>query len=214
MLLKKRLFSAPMAFASTLDKHRETLERGRPKRRHEAIDERILRNAILRTEEEYADDSMLEEAQQDVIEAVSEFAPELSSEERKMLDRLTDWAERNRNRADSKANAIIGWINDHLKTDGAWNKKRVILFTEYRATHTWLQQILTAQGFGGDRLMFLHGSMHPDDREVVKAAFQAHPAISPVRILLATDAASEGIDLQNHCNYLIHVEIPWNPNVM
>ncbi len=33
-------------------------------------------------------------------------------------------------------------------------------------------------------------------------------------MLLATDAASEGIDLQNHCNYLIHVEIPWNPNVM
>jgi superfamily II DNA/RNA helicase len=31
---------------------------------------------------------------------------------------------------------------------------------------------------------------------------------------LATDAASEGIDLQNHCNYMIHIEIPWNPNVM
>ncbi len=34
----------------------------------------------------------------------------------------------------------------------------------------------------------------------------------PVRILLATDAASEGIDLQNHCHRLIHYEIPWNPN--
>ena len=33
-----------------------------------------------------------------------------------------------------------------------------------------------------------------------------------VRILLATDAASEGIDLQNHCSRLIHYEIPWNPN--
>ncbi|MDH8286953.1 helicase-related protein, partial [Klebsiella pneumoniae] len=37
---------------------------------------------------------------------------------------------------------------------------------------------------------------------------------SAVRILLATDAASEGIDLQNYCNYLIHLEIPYNPNVM
>jgi hypothetical protein len=35
-----------------------------------------------------------------------------------------------------------------------------------------------------------------------------------VRILLATDAASEGIDLQNYCNCLIHIEIPYNPNVM
>ena len=50
--------------------------------------------------------------------------------------------------------------------------------------------------------------------ETVKAAFQADPAVSPVRILLATDAASEGIDLQNHCNLLVHVEIPYNPNVM
>ena len=54
--------------------------------------------------------------------------------------------------------------------------------------------------------------MDKDDRERVKAAFQADPAQSPVRILLATDAASEGIDLQKHCHRLIHIEIPWNPN--
>src|SRR5262249_40376037 len=42
--------------------------------------------------------------------------------------------------------------------------------------------------------------------------FQAGPEESEVRILLATDAASEGIDLQNHCNLLIHYEIPWNPS--
>ena len=50
------------------------------------------------------------------------------------------------------------------------------------------------------------------DRERVKAAFQTDPRQSPVRILLATDAASEGIDLQNHCSRMIHFEIPWNPN--
>ncbi len=56
--------------------------------------------------------------------------------------------------------------------------------------------------------------MDSDDRERIKAAFQAGPDKSPVRILLATDAASEGIDLQNHCHQLIHIEIPWNPNRM
>lgn len=35
-----------------------------------------------------------------------------------------------------------------------------------------------------------------------------------MRILLATDAASEGLDLQNFCSRLIHYEIPWNPNRM
>ena len=48
----------------------------------------------------------------------------------------------------------------------------------------------------------------------VSRAFQTAPNISPVRILLATDAASEGLDLQNFCSRLIHYEIPWNPNRM
>src|SRR3954462_10289303 len=56
--------------------------------------------------------------------------------------------------------------------------------------------------------------MEKDERERVKAAFQTAPQRSPVRILLATDAASEGIDLQNYCSRLVHLEIPWNPNRM
>src|SRR5258707_7029668 len=56
--------------------------------------------------------------------------------------------------------------------------------------------------------------MKIDERERIKAAFQTDPADAPVRILLATDAASEGINLQNHCWQLIHYEIPWNPNRM
>jgi hypothetical protein len=62
--------------------------------------------------------------------------------------------------------------------------------------------------------MTIYGGMDKDAREAVKAAFQADPNVSPVRILVATDAASEGIDLQNHCRYMIHAEIPWNPNVL
>jgi len=213
-LLKKRLFSSPMAFAATLEKHRETLTGSRSVKAHDSMADRILRSAILRTEEEQADDEALEEAENDAVIAANAFATPLTDEQRGLLSQLTEWAEKNRNRADTKAKAILAWIEDHLKTDGEWNDKRVILFTEYRATHTWLQQILATNHYGGERLMYLHGAMPPDEREAVKAAFQADPSVSPVRILLATDAASEGIDLQNHCNYLIHVEIPWNPNVM
>ena len=69
------------------------------------------------------------------------------------------------------------------------------------------------EGFTGDnRLMTLYGGMDDEKREAIKAAFQTRPEISPVRILLATDAASEGIDLQNYCHRIIHMEIPWNPN--
>ncbi|MEK5252507.1 DISARM system SNF2-like helicase DrmD [Paenibacillus sp. FSL F4-0125] len=213
-LLKKRLFSSPMAFATTLEKHRDTLRKGWESPAKDTLDNRILRKAILRTEEEYSNDAQAEQFNNEAIEVASELTVPLTVIQTEMLDRLSGWADKFKNRLDSKAKAILSWLDTHLKHNGQPNNKRVILFTEYRATHTWLHQILVSHGYGGEQLMFLHGSMLPDEREIVKAAFQADPQISPVRILLATDAASEGIDLQNHCNYLIHIEIPWNPNVM
>jgi len=213
-LLKKRLFSSPRAFAATLAKHRQALAQAGAGRGGRQLEERILRKAILRAEEDYADEVKAEEAEAEAVGIATELSSPLTESQRSMLERMCSWAERAKNRPDSKAEAILRWLDDHLKTDGRVNDKRVILFTEYRATHSWLHEILTSRGWGGDRLMVLHGGMDREERERVKAAFQAHPNVSPVRILLATDAASEGIDLQNHCNYLIHVEIPWNPNVM
>src|SRR6516165_9596787 len=84
---------------------------------------------------------------------------------------------------------------------GSWMRRRQLF------------SILASEGLtGGDRLMTMYGGMDSQDRERIKAAFQTDPAQSPVRILLATDAASEGIDLQNHCSRMVHYEIPWNPN--
>ena len=216
-LLKKRLFSSPRAFAATLQKHKETMEgkRDAPARQKSSIKTRILRKALERAEEDYADDSKFEQAIEDAIVAATENESyPLTSDQSQVLNRLLSWANQNANRKDSKSEAILQWLEGHLKTDGQGNGKRVILFTEYRATHSWLFELLTANGWGGDLIESLHGGTDEKDREKIKAAFQAHPEKAPVRILLATDAASEGIDLQNHCNYMIHVEIPWNPNVL
>lgn len=212
-LLKKRLLSSPAAFASTLEKHVASLSAARPAK-PDAMTERILYKAILKADEDYADDREVENAQAEAIEEATRHAMPLTPEQRAMLDDLRAWAQRARNQADSKAQAILDWITANLKTDGEWNDRRVILFTEYRTTHQWMHQILASHGFGGERLGLLHGGLSQEEREPIKAAFQASPQDSPVRILLATDAASEGIDLQNHCNRLIHLEIPYNPNVM
>ncbi|MBF5055747.1 helicase domain-containing protein [Alcanivorax sp. 521-1] len=213
-LLKKRLFSSPAAFAFTLEKHLQSLSNETRQKRSDALDERILRKAILKAEEDYADDREVENAQSEAVEEASRRAQPLSDEQRQILDELRQWAQRAKNQTDSKAQAILDWLTANLRPNGEWNDRRVILFTEYRTTHQWMHEILVSHGFGGDRLGILHGGLSQDDREPVKAAFQASPKISPVRILLATDAASEGIDLQNHCNCLIHLEIPYNPNVM
>lgn len=213
-LLRKRLASSPAAFMSTLARHTATIEGTGGARRTSNLDERILRRAIAKTEEDYADDEAREAAEAEAIEEASLRLRPLSSDEQKLLERLRSWAERASHKPDSKAKALLRWLEENLRPKGHWSNARVILFTEYRATQKWLHEILASHGFGGERLALLYGGMDPKERETTKAAFQADPRESPVRILLATDAASEGIDLQNHCNLLIHVEIPYNPNVM
>jgi len=137
----------------------------------------------------------------------------LSEREVSILNELEAWSRKASGSPDSKARALLDWLDGHIRPGGEWSDERVIIFTEFRATQNWLLEILANAGYTeGDRVMTLYGGMDTEDRERVKAAFQACPDQAPVRILLATDAASEGIDLQNHCNLMIHAEIPWNPN--
>jgi superfamily II DNA or RNA helicase len=213
-LLKKRLFSSPAAFASTLEKHHRTLTGEKTQQQPDAMADRILRKAILKAEEDYADDGQAEAAQNEAVEEATKRCAPPTEEELRLLSRLRDWAQSASHKADSKGRAIVEWIEANLRSNGQWNDRRVILFTEYRTTHQWLHEILASHGYGGDRLGMIHGGMDHEEREKVKAAFQTNPQDADIRILLATDAASEGIDLQNYCNCLIHIEIPYNPNVM
>jgi superfamily II DNA or RNA helicase len=213
-LLKKRLFSSPAAFASTLEKHFSTLTTGKLQQNPDAMADRILRKAILKADEDYADDGQVEAAQSEAVEEATKNTYPPTDEELRLLSRMRDWAQSASHKVDSKGRAILEWIETNLRSNGAWNDRRVILFTEYRTTHQWLHEILASHGYGGERLGIIHGGMDQEDRETVKAAFQTNPVDADIRILLATDAASEGIDLQNYCNALIHVEIPYNPNIM
>jgi len=213
--LKKRLFSCPAAFAATLAQHEKSLTtatRKRPTRPSVGI----LQRQIDKADEEYADDAEYELATGDAVDTASLLFRETSSEERQLLKQMTDWAAKASARPDSKADVLIQWLKDNIRPGGKWSNRRVIIFTEYRATQNWLQERLAYEGFraGDGRLLTLYGGMDTQHREDIKAAFQAHPSKHPVRILLATDAASEGIDLQNYCSNLIHYEIPWNPNRM
>ena len=213
-LLKKRLFSSPAAFAATLEQHERSLRYARRKTQTR-LNPGVLRAQVEGVEEDFADDESFEELAKEVVEAASHLFREPSPRERELLQELRDYGRLTSASADSKAKRLIQWLEDSLKSAGRWGETRVIVFTEYRATQKWLFELLSAAGLSGEgRLMTLHGGMNAEKREEIKAAFQADPEISPVRILLATDAASEGIDLQNHCSRLIHYEIPWNPNRM
>ncbi len=216
-LLKKRLFSSPAAFRMTLEKHLSSLKKSVDKesKSKKSVAPGILRRRIAQMDEEYALDDEYEEAIQDAVDTASNVFETLTEREKFLLEEMRKWAERATYQLDSKTQRFLKWLEETVKTDGAWNDERVIIFTEYRATQNWLQDLFARSGLGAEgRLLTLYGGMDKDEREEVKAAFQARPDQSPVRILLATDAASEGIDLQNYCHRLVHFEIPWNPNRM
>jgi ERCC4-related helicase len=210
LLLKKRLLSSPAAFANTLEVHRGTLQMQRGSR--PASDDQ-LRAAWDRADDEAGDDDSGDPTAEALATAARGQA-ELSAEERDLLAELGAWADERRHVPDARADALFAWLTDVCRQDGGWTDERVIVFTEYRDTQKWLHDLLLSRGFGGDagsRVALLHGGMDTATREHTKAEFQAHPSRSPVRILVATDAASEGIDLQRHCRRLLHWEIPWNP---
>ena len=213
-LLKKRLFSSPEAFALTLRQHEESLAHARRRAASSFKSNMgILRRQVEQAEEETDNDEELEEANTAALEAAAPLFREPSAQEMHLLTQMRTWAASARARPDSKAAKLINWLHTTIKPGGAWSMQRVIIFTEYRATQKWLHDLLERHGLASPgRLLTLYGGMRTEEREAIKAAFQADPRESEVRILLATDAASEGIDLQNHCARLIHYEIPWNPN--
>ena len=62
-----------------------------------------------------------------------------------------------------------------------------------------------------ERLQLIYGGMNEKERKEINKIFQSPTENHPARILIATDAASEGADFQLYCRNLIHYEIPWNP---
>jgi len=83
----------------------------------------------------------------------------------------------------------------------------VLIFTEYRDTLTHLHQALSRTGLPDDAIVELHGGMTRAERQTVESSFVRGPA----RVLLATDAASEGLNLHQRCRCVINLEIPWSP---
>ncbi|MBA3231206.1 MAG: DEAD/DEAH box helicase [Acidobacteria bacterium] len=79
-----------------------------------------------------------------------------------------------------------------------------IVFTEFRDTLTRLQMALADAGVS---TLALHGGQSPAERGAVRSVFNATGSV-----LLATDAASEGLNLQSRCRLVVHYELPWTPS--
>lgn len=203
MLLKKRFLSSPFAFGQTLGHYLSS------------------RGGRGLSDDDYED--IFGEGQSDEEEGLweqdeaerlreSKGSDPLSAAEPGQLEALTEWGLSYESRPDSRLNALLSLLNRVCRPDGAgWSPERVVVFTEYAHTVDWLSRVLTQHGYG-DVLAVIQGSTSPEDREYIRSQFTEDPANEPVRVLLATDAAGEGIDLQTYCCRLVNFDIPFNPS--
>ncbi|MEH0932757.1 DISARM system SNF2-like helicase DrmD [Micromonospora sp. CPCC 205558] len=213
LLLKKRLFSSPAAFAHTVGVYLETLRsRKAPAVLPADDDVPEWMEDFFDDVATYADDQ-LAEAEDDALGRTRAMQPDATADEMALLEKMYQWAEAKEALPDAKAKELINYLSAVCKPDGRhWTNERVVVFTEYRDTQIWLAELLRQEGLAGQGLVLLHGGTPAEEREQLRLAFQADPTQQPVRILLATDAASEGIDLQKHCHRLVNYDIPFNPN--
>lgn len=213
--LQKRLLSSIEAFHRTLGAHAARVEEGDA----EGV-QLDLKPAARRPDDEDedafgTDDEALDAEDAAEVAAASSALASPAGRARELLTRMLDLSRQHRHRLDAKGQALLSWIRAELCPKRAWNDRRVLLFTEYGDTMRHLQKALGAAledtDRGDERIAVFHGGMGDEAREELQRAFNGNTKENPVRILIATDAAREGLNLQNHCADLFHIDIPWNP---
>jgi superfamily II DNA or RNA helicase len=111
---------------------------------------------------------------------------------------------------DARFDALLALVRARLLEKGAFRAdERLVVFTEYRTTLDSLAARLAEAFPAAGALRTLTGGMPDRERDAIKAAF--NDPDDPVRILVATDAASEGLNLQETARLLLHYDVPWNP---
>lgn len=229
LVLRKLLASSSLAIAGTLDTLRERLQTLRDER---VDDDAEFTESLLENED--LDDDLLDEILAQEFESEANTAPHLLDrkklhEEIQVLDHLASRA-----RAigtDTKTRSLLTALDvgfDQMATTGA--ARKALIFTESRRTQDYLKAFLEANGYAGQVVVFngtnsgpeanaiyehwvdaqagtgrASGSRAVDMRTALVDYFRDNAAI-----LLATEAAAEGLNLQ-FCSLVINYDLPWNP---
>lgn len=157
----------------------------------------------------------------------NEDARKALEQELDMVDRMREIAEAHRYEADPRIRSIVEWIHANMcpisnttfaldASPPQWSNRRLLIFTEYEDTRRWLQgrlrEAIAHSDRAQERIAVYSGMTSRPRREDIKHAFNTEPDDHPLRILIATDAAREGLNLQRHCHDLFHFDLPWNPS--
>jgi SNF2 family DNA or RNA helicase len=221
---QRRLASSTYALRESLKKRRDKLERLTEEIRDASGDFEEIREHISESEElsdlldeRTADEEQLalkeagleanEQAERDIIESVLATSPEVLVEERRVVEELIELADEiidDRTVDESKFEVL----SDFLDEEDSRGEK-LLVFTEHRDTLEYLKRRLEGLGWAG-RIAAIHGGMPYEERDAAVEKFRKPADDGGAQLMLATDAAGEGINLQ-FCWRMINWDIPWNP---
>ena len=219
--LQRRLASSPEAIHRSLQRRRERLE---SRLREEALVERGQRGRLLTKPElpDLPEDEIgeideevtageLEQVEEQVVDQASAAATiaELEAEIR-TLRKLEALALKVRaSGTDRKWEELSRLLQDGEEMfDSAGHRRKLIVFSEHRDTLRYLEERIGTLLGRPEAVVAIHGGVGREERRKVQERFTQD---KDVQILLATDAAGEGVNLQR-AHLMVNYDLPWNPN--
>jgi len=210
-ILQRRLASSPEAIYQSLKRRRERLE-------NRLAEERLGKRAADYTVSEYDDyddddmpSSELEDTEEKVVDqataaqTIAELEAEIAT--LKKLERMAN--DVRQSGEDRKWDELSKLLQDDSNMFGSEGvREKLIIFTEHRDTLRYLTDKIRSLLGSEDAVVTIHGGMLRDERRKVEELFKQD---KDVRILIATDAAGEGINLQR-AHLMVNYDLPWNPN--
>ena len=216
--LQRRLASSPEAIYQSLRRRKERLE----KRLHE--EDLLRRGAAVELapsgptltpedieEIDDAPDAEVEETENQIMDqaTASRTIAELQKEIAILRDLETLALAVRRSGKDRKWEELHNLLqNNQEMFDAHGHRRKMVIFTEHRDTLNYLAEKIRALLGQAEAVVLIHGSLGREERTKAQEAFKQD---KEVQILLATDAAGEGINLQR-AHLMVNYDLPWNPN--
>ena len=222
-LLQRRLASSPEAIYRSIERRRERLE---SRLREEQVLQRGAEAQIDMTDDVTSpmyddEDDLPAEEMEDIEEEVVDRASaartivELQAEIRTLhrLEKLAKEVRRsNTDRKWEELSNLLQGRSDAVSSselfDSQQSRRKLIIFTEHRDTLNYLTDRIRTLIGRQEAIVAIHGGIGREDRRKTQEEFSQNP---DVQILIATDAAGEGINLQR-AHLMVNYDLPWNPN--
>ena len=237
-ILQRRLASSPEAIYQSLRRRRERLEsrlREMELLQRGGQAQAAMTGAVLDDEDiedlDEAPDNEVEQAEEEILDQAT--AARTIEELRFEIETLKSLESQallvRRNASDTKWLELASLLQEVFTPDGVAHrvsepvasygtkkierpvgspKQKLVIFTEHRDTLTYLHSRIATTLGSQDAVVIIHGGVGREERLKVQEAFRHDPT---VKVLLATDAAGEGINLQR-AHLMVNYDLPWNPN--